>query len=130
MPKPEWGVKRSCASCGARFYDLNANPITCPECGAVWATETGARARRSRAVVEPEVETEDDDAVVDDAAVLDETDQEEAVEVPVAEGDAEEDDADTLGDGGDAVLLEDGDDEDDLGEFGGEASGDDEDSRR
>ena len=35
MAKPELGTKRSCAQCGAKFYDLNHSPITCPKCGAV-----------------------------------------------------------------------------------------------
>ncbi len=26
----EWGLKRTCLSCGARFYDLNNDPMTCP----------------------------------------------------------------------------------------------------
>ena len=32
------GTKRTCQSseCGARFYDLNRNPITCPICGSVY----------------------------------------------------------------------------------------------
>ena len=33
VAKPELGTKRVCASCGARFYDLNKDPITCPKCG-------------------------------------------------------------------------------------------------
>ncbi len=33
MPKEEWGVKRACPQCGSRFYDLNNDPMTCPECG-------------------------------------------------------------------------------------------------
>ena len=33
MAKPELGTKRFCASCGAKFYDLNKTPITCPKCG-------------------------------------------------------------------------------------------------
>jgi uncharacterized protein (TIGR02300 family) len=35
VTKPELGTKRSCAQCGAKFYDLNRSPITCPKCGAV-----------------------------------------------------------------------------------------------
>ncbi|MBP9752741.1 MAG: FYDLN acid domain-containing protein [Proteobacteria bacterium] len=35
MTKPEWGTKRTCMSCTARFYDLNNKPATCPKCGAV-----------------------------------------------------------------------------------------------
>ena len=32
------GTKRTCQSseCGARFYDLNRNPIVCPICGTVY----------------------------------------------------------------------------------------------
>ena len=35
VAKPELGTKRLCASCSAKFYDLNHDPITCPKCGAV-----------------------------------------------------------------------------------------------
>ena len=35
MSKPAWGTKRVCPSCGARFYDLRRDPITCPVCQAV-----------------------------------------------------------------------------------------------
>jgi uncharacterized protein (TIGR02300 family) len=35
LAKPELGLKRLCASCGAKFYDLNKDPIHCPKCGAV-----------------------------------------------------------------------------------------------
>ena len=36
MAKPELGTKRLCAGCGAKFYDLNKDPITCPKCGTVY----------------------------------------------------------------------------------------------
>ncbi len=36
MAKPELGTKRLCASCGAKYYDLNKDPIICPKCGAVY----------------------------------------------------------------------------------------------
>jgi uncharacterized protein (TIGR02300 family) len=36
VAKPELGTKRLCAHCGARFYDLNHAPATCPKCGAVF----------------------------------------------------------------------------------------------
>ena len=35
VAKPELGTKRLCASCCAKFYDLNHDPVTCPKCGAV-----------------------------------------------------------------------------------------------
>jgi len=36
MVKAEWGTKRLCLSCGARYYDLNKKPPECPKCGAVF----------------------------------------------------------------------------------------------
>src|SRR5262245_66619614 len=36
VAKPELGTKRICASCSAKFYDLNKDPIGCPKCGAVY----------------------------------------------------------------------------------------------
>jgi uncharacterized protein (TIGR02300 family) len=36
VAKPELGTKRLCASCGAKFYDLNKYPIHCPKCGTVY----------------------------------------------------------------------------------------------
>jgi uncharacterized protein (TIGR02300 family) len=36
VAKPELGTKRLCASCGAKFYDLNKDPIHCPKCGTVY----------------------------------------------------------------------------------------------
>jgi uncharacterized protein (TIGR02300 family) len=36
VAKPELGTKRLCANCGAKFYDLNKDPIHCPKCDAVY----------------------------------------------------------------------------------------------
>jgi uncharacterized protein (TIGR02300 family) len=67
--KLELGTKRHCNGCGARFYDLNKNPIVCPKCHTVLElaavsararpdTTTAARAIKPAAeeeVVAPEV---------------------------------------------------------------------------
>ena len=53
MAKREWGAKHTCMSCGAKFYDLHRNPITCPKCGAEVAVET-ARPNRRRPAAPPE----------------------------------------------------------------------------
>ena len=38
--KSKWGSKRLCPSCGIRFYDLNKNPIICPDCSTEILPET------------------------------------------------------------------------------------------
>lgn len=48
MSKPEWGVKRTCQSCAARFYDLKRAPIVCPKCGHKHDAEDFIKTRRSR----------------------------------------------------------------------------------
>ena len=58
MAKPELGTKRLCTHCGARFYDLNHAPITCPKCGTEFEAAPAARGRpeAARAVAAREVE--------------------------------------------------------------------------
>ena len=48
MSKPEWGVKRICPSCNARFYDLKRNPIICPKCETTFDPEAHVKKRRGR----------------------------------------------------------------------------------
>ena len=52
MAKPEWGKKRTCQSCGAKYYDLKKETPTCPKCKTVFQAETPQRGRRGRAAVE------------------------------------------------------------------------------
>ena len=65
MAKPELGTKRFCASCGAKFYDLNKTPITCPKCGTpfkvvpVTPVTTRPRPDQRTAARKAEVETEE-----------------------------------------------------------------------
>jgi uncharacterized protein (TIGR02300 family) len=40
LSKPELGTKRLCGSCGAKFYDLNKDPIACPACATVFVVPT------------------------------------------------------------------------------------------
>lgn len=40
VSKPEWGEKRECPECGARFYDLKRDPIICPKCGTPYLVTT------------------------------------------------------------------------------------------
>ena len=90
MAKSEWGKKRTCQNCGAKYYDLKKEPPTCPKCDTVFQVETPTRARRGRAAAttpkaipavaaaaavsnNTEVDVEDVEDVEDD--VLDETDE-------------------------------------------------------
>ena len=48
MVKAAWGLKRTCQSCGAHFYDMHKSPIGCPKCGAIYDPDAVAKTRRSR----------------------------------------------------------------------------------
>ena len=48
MVKLEWGTKRTCLSCTARFYDLQKSPAICPKCGTVSEQVSGNRRSRNR----------------------------------------------------------------------------------
>jgi uncharacterized protein (TIGR02300 family) len=124
MPKAEWGVKRTCPNCETRFYDLQREPILCPECGATFNMDdhgkvSGMRERRVPVVVADEADPlvdEDDEALVDD-------DEEEGVEDPLLAEEEEDEEpagptlADEDDEGTEAVpfkdagLIEEDDDE-------------------
>ncbi len=102
MAKAELGMKLTCESCGARFYDLNKQPGHCPKCGTTNARPVIFKASRRPseeakkqaalaaakppppAVVADAAEAaedeEEDEAVIEDTSDLGEDDD---VEVPV-----------------------------------------------
>lgn len=49
MVKPEWGIKRTCNGCGAKFYDLRRDPIICPQCDATVDPAAATRTQRTKA---------------------------------------------------------------------------------
>ncbi|MEC9368770.1 MAG: TIGR02300 family protein [Pseudomonadota bacterium] len=107
MTKVERGTKRSCTECGAKFYDLNRSPITCPSCGAAYAAETVAP-RRAKPAPVAEVEKEEEEPVAKTApgveiVSLDEAAAEEA-------GKADEDELIDLGDDEDVTIEDDDED--------------------
>jgi uncharacterized protein (TIGR02300 family) len=64
VAKPELGTKRLCGSCGAKFYDLNKDPIVCPKCNTVVALAAlTARSRPEPAAPRP-VAARQEEAVV------------------------------------------------------------------
>jgi uncharacterized protein (TIGR02300 family) len=86
VAKPELGTKRLCGECGAKFYDLNKDPITCPKCGAVF--EVAAVAARGRP--EPVAAAAAARAAVPaEEAVVPETPEAEFVSLEEADAEAE-----------------------------------------
>lgn len=51
MAKPEWGMKRICPSCGARYYDMKKKTPVCPSCNTAYDPEQVMKSRRGRAAV-------------------------------------------------------------------------------
>src|SRR5919204_6378416 len=80
MSKPARGTKRVCPSCGARFYDLNRNPITCPVCQSVYQVTPPSSRRGERAAPEPRkiVEPEAEATPIETAYVISLEEVEEA----------------------------------------------------
>ncbi|OKL44697.1 TIGR02300 family protein [Pseudovibrio exalbescens] len=56
MARPELGTKRLCAACGAKYYDLNRDPITCPKCGEVFDLGITVKTAKAAKVVQAEEE--------------------------------------------------------------------------
>jgi uncharacterized protein (TIGR02300 family) len=106
--KIDLGVKLSCESCGARYYDLNKTPAACPKCGTTNSRPVVFKSRRggapepeekrapaaaAPAAVEEEDaiattgdEEEEDEAVIEDTSDLGEDDDVEVVVDKDAEG--------------------------------------------
>jgi len=108
VAKAEWGVKRACLACGARFYDMQKSPIVCPSCETVFDPEAIFRPRRNRPADAPApanddvvkktkvVDDEDDDevaALVSDVVVDDDDDDDDDVLAPDLDDDDDDDDA-------------------------------------
>ncbi len=117
VAKAEWGTKRICLNCGARFYDMNRDPIICPACSTALDPVAQSRPRRSRApaklaavaaVVDPEeaVIGAEDEVEADDeevAAVVEDDDEEDEAE---EDGESAIEDVSELGDDDMADVIE------------------------
>jgi len=117
VAKPEWGTKRECPDCGARFYDLGKElPLVCPKCAFEYEPEVLLKPKRAKIVeevakpieVEKPVKKEPDEVETDDAAdddaLLEADDDDDDAAVVLPEDDDDEDDK----------LLEVDDDEEDV----------------
>ena len=139
MAKPELGTKRTCTSCGAKFYDLSKMPVECPKCEATFvpeillpSKETAPPDSKQEQPAAEEVKKEDTGDVevisldeVEDAP--DDQDDEVAAIADVDLGDDAEAEADAEEDDGPFLETDTEDDSDVSGLIGG-VSGDDEDS--
>ncbi len=120
------GLKRICAGCGTRFYDLNKRPIACPSCSTEFTGEIKVKTRRGRvaAATEGQVEektakaaandddTEDDDIIAEDDVVsledaeTEDTDDEDEDDLPAGDLDLDDLEDDDLEDEDDLEGLE------------------------
>ena len=111
MAKPELGAKRQCQHCGAKFFDLNRDPIVCPKCGTIFQGVT-ARAERVSAKDEDEEEEVAQPAGVEIVSLDDvEASEEKAAEPVVDDIDVEEADDDAPDD---PFLEQEEEDDDDV----------------
>lgn len=136
MVKAEWGTKRNCPKCGAKFYDLKKNPAECPACHLSFDPEALQKKKPKRksgrssedakakalgsAAKKKAIDGEDQDIdlpefedleIIEDIDDIDAEVLEEVEAIPTKTGTADEDEAD------EEAFLEDGDieieDEDD-----------------
>jgi uncharacterized protein (TIGR02300 family) len=99
VAKPELGSKRLCGSCGAKFYDLNKDPIVCPKCQTVMEPAALATRRPEPARAVP---------AADEETVAPETADAEFVSLEDAEAEAQgKKPAEATEGGDDEVELED-----------------------
>ena len=118
MTKPELGTKRDCPSCGAKFYDLNKSPATCPKCKHEFVPEQAVKPKRAKPAEKPKEKApvrktrveddEDGDVSLDalrDEELADDADDDLLAGIDDAEDDTDDDD--------DAFLPDDDDDDDD-----------------
>ena len=100
MVKAEWGTKRSCPKCAARFYDLGKDePVTCIECQNHWYPEPVLKTKQPIPFDEvPDKKPEADADLADDDLDIDD------------DGDSPDNDVDLGGD--DDLGVDTGDDGD------------------
>ena len=111
MPKTEWGVKRTCPNCEARFYDLRREPIVCPECGSTFNVDDHGKVSATRERRAPIPVREPEDALVDEEDLVEETDEDEEAPLLAEEDEDEEPAAPALSDEdeeeGEAAVFQD-----------------------
>jgi uncharacterized protein (TIGR02300 family) len=115
--KEALGIKRQCQSCGAKFYDLNKNPIICPKCDTVFVPMAVSSRLRAAAASSNVVAANDEDLPLDEAVAF--VPLEDVVAAEDGDKDIALDDDIELDDDEDDSFLpvEDEDDEDDVADL-------------
>ena len=85
MAKKEWGTKRLCRACGARFYDMRKDPIFCPSCGELFEILPPGRVRRQRSTPKERSQPENTAVLPEDTAETIDTKSEESIEIEIEE---------------------------------------------
>jgi uncharacterized protein (TIGR02300 family) len=109
LAKPEWGLKRTCLGCSARFYDMQREPIVCPSCEAEFDPLAMVRPRRARAAAASQAKAKAAAAApLAEAAETDDAEEtaDETLEVDDVAIDLDDDDDD--------IAPDDDDDDDDA----------------
>ena len=65
MAKPEWGKKRTCQSCGTKYYDLNKTPMICPSCGAEFDPDVLLSSKKVKSLSSKTVSNNEEELTVD-----------------------------------------------------------------
>jgi uncharacterized protein (TIGR02300 family) len=59
------GTKRTCQSCGSKYYDFNKDKIVCPSCGEGFDPEVLLKSRRIKPVATAKPEAQSAEIVID-----------------------------------------------------------------
>ncbi|WP_417452496.1 FYDLN acid domain-containing protein [Kiloniella sp.] len=98
MSKPEWGSKRTCLSCKAKFYDFLKSPIVCPKCGSELDLSAKSNQPKQSAKAEVEEANEAQDVDLDTSDnVVDFPDEEELLHIDDGDDLDPDDDEDLQG---------------------------------
>jgi uncharacterized protein (TIGR02300 family) len=133
VAKPELGIKRLCASCGAKFYDLSKTPIVCPKCSTVYEvtlprakSDPRGAAAAAAATTVPEPEAAETETVSLEEADAEATGHGKA-EVPESVDDIEVDEPIEDDDDDDSTFIADEEEgDDDVTDIIGDVSDDEE----
>lgn len=90
MVKPEWGTKRTCPKCAARFYDLGKSDpvVVCIECSNQWTPEPVLKSKQPLPFDEqPKADVKEEHADIDLDTVDDESEKSADDEVDLDTGD-------------------------------------------